>query len=68
MCLLALAAAIFVVGLLAGCNARQPGMTSAEVARQHDRMYRLNTEMMMSDIDMVLMLDKPSRLTDKRIP
>jgi hypothetical protein len=54
--------------LLSGCNWRQPGQTSAEVERQHDRMLRLNTEMMMSDLDRVLLLDRPSMLTDKELP
>jgi hypothetical protein len=53
---------------LAGCNSRQPGETKAEVARRHDRNMRLNGEMMMSDIDKALMLDQPSKLTDRRIP
>lgn len=65
----ALAAVVYVpVLLLAGCNTRQPGLTAAEVGRRHDRTLRLNSEMMMSDIDKVLMLDKPSKLTDKRLP
>ena len=68
MRLLVLAAAILVSMLLVGCNARQMGETGPEVARRHDRVFRLNTEMLMSDIDRVLMLDEPSRLTDKRIP
>ncbi len=55
-------------GLLAGCTTRQPGETAAEVHRRHARTMRLNTQMMMSDIDKFLLLDKPSMLTDKRIP
>lgn len=31
-------------------------------------MLRLNSELLLSDLDMVLMLDRPSQLTDKRIP
>ena len=54
--------------LLAGCTTRQPGETAAEVHRRHERALRLNTQMMMSDIDKFLLLDKPSMLTDKRIP
>jgi hypothetical protein len=54
--------------LLAGCATRQPGETAAEVGRRHDRVLRLNTEMMMADIDRFLLLDRPSILTDKRVP
>jgi hypothetical protein len=64
-----LAVGICVVALLlSGCSTRQPGETAAEVHRKHDRAIRLNTQMMMSDIDRVLLLDKPSMLTEKRIP
>jgi hypothetical protein len=62
------AAACVAVSLLAGCSGRHPGETRAEVNRRHDRALRLNSEMMLSDLDKALMLDRPSRLTDKRIP
>jgi hypothetical protein len=52
--------------LLNGCT--QPGETVAEVNRRHDRMLRLNTEMMMSDLDHFLMVDRPSMLTDRELP
>ena len=55
-------------GLLAGCTTQQPGETAREVHRRHVRTLRLNSQMMMSDIDKFLLLDKPSMLTDKRIP
>ncbi len=61
------AAACISVLVLAGCGG-QPGETKAEVSRRHDRVMRLNGEMMMSDLDKALMLDRPSRLTDKRLP
>lgn len=62
-------AVAFVLGLvLSGCNWQQPGETSAEVSRRHSRTLQLNTRAMMSDIDSALLLDKPSTLTDKRIP
>ncbi|MCU0913755.1 MAG: hypothetical protein MUC88_04220 [Planctomycetes bacterium] len=54
--------------LLAGCATRQPGETAAEVNRRHKRAMSLNTQMLMSDIDKFLLLDKPSMLTDKRLP
>ena len=52
-----------------GCRSwEQPGETAAEGRRRHDRVARVNHQEMMSDIDKVLLLDKPSTLTDKRIP
>ncbi len=51
-----------------GCSSSQPGETSAEGHRRHRRMARINQQEMMADTDTVLMLDEPSKLTDKRIP
>jgi len=51
-----------------GCKTTQPGETGAEVNRRHDRVARINGEEFRSDLDKFLMLDKPSSLTDKRIP
>jgi hypothetical protein len=51
-----------------GCSSSQPGETAAEGHRRHRRMVRINQQEMMADIDTVLMLDEPSKLTDKRIP
>lgn len=57
------------VALPCGCRSfEQPGETAAEGRRRHDRVARINQQEMMSDVDKVLLLDKPSRLTDKRIP
>ena len=52
--------------LLSGCS--QPGQTAKEVGRRHDRVLQLNNQMMLSDFDRVLLIDRPSHLTDKRIP
>jgi hypothetical protein len=68
LCLLAAVALCIAAMILSGCSWQQPGETSAEINRRHSRMLRLNNQMMMSDVDKVLMLDRPSRLTDKRIP
>jgi hypothetical protein len=46
----------------------QPGETAAEGHRRHLRNLRINQQEMMEDIDKVLLMDRPSRLTDKRIP
>jgi len=51
-----------------GCSFSQPGETVAEGHRRHQRIARINQQELMADIDMVLMIDEPSRLTDKRIP
>jgi len=51
-----------------GCSTAQPGETAAEGRRRHDRVARINQQELMQDIDKSLMLDRPSRLTDKRIP
>jgi len=51
-----------------GCSSGQLGETAAEGRRRHKRNLRINHQEMMADIDKVLLLDKPSKLTDKRIP
>ena len=56
-----------VILLVAGCGA-QLGETRAEGSRRHSRVSRINNQAMMSDLDRLMLWDKPSRLTDKRIP
>ena len=51
-----------------GCSMSQLGETSAEGHRRHKRNLRLSQQEAVTDIDQVLLLDEPSRLTDKRIP
>ena len=51
-----------------GCGSWQPGETAAESKRRHKRVLRINRQEMMADIDKVLLLDKPSKLTEKRMP
>jgi hypothetical protein len=66
-----LAIALCACALLAGgCGgwSSQPGETAAEGRRRHMRNLALNKQELMSDIDTVLLTDKPSKLTDKRIP
>ena len=46
----------------------QLGETEAEGRRRHLRNRRINQQQLMEDIDRVMMFDKPSKLTDKRIP
>ena len=56
------------VFLAAGCSSGQLGETAAEGHRRHQRNLRLNRQEMTADMDSLLLLDKPSKLTDKRIP
>jgi hypothetical protein len=52
-----------------GCSSlSQPGETVAEGHRRQQRALRINQQEMISDIDTVLMLDRPSRLSDLRVP
>lgn len=57
------------VFLLCGCSSyEQPGETAADGSRRHERVLRINRQEMMTDIDRSLLLDRPSKLTDLRIP
>ncbi len=59
--------ALFLMPL--GCMSfDQMGETTAEGHRRHKRALRINRQEMMSDLDTFMLLDKPSKLTDKRIP
>ena len=57
----------FMAFLLTGCL-EQLGETSAEGRRRHTRVVRTNQQELMGDIDKVLMMDKPSKLSDRRVP
>ena len=57
------------VSLACGCSSyEQPGETAAEGRRRHLRNARINQQELMADLDRSVQADKPSRLTDKRIP
>ena len=57
------------VFLPSGCGSlAHSGETAAEARRRHKRVLSINRREMMADIDKFLLLDKPSKLTDKRIP
>lgn len=59
--------ALFLIPL--GCRSYdQMGETSAEGRRRHQRTLRMNRQEFMADLDAFMLLDKPSKLTDKRIP
>lgn len=51
-----------------GCSMSQLGESSAEGSRRHKRILRLYQPEMVTDIDQVLFLDRPNRLTERRIP
>ena len=61
---------VFVFVLLpSGCRSyEQMGETAAEGRRRHQRNLRINQQQLMADLDRFWLLDKPSKLTDKRIP
>jgi len=59
---------VFCVLVFLLCSCSQPGETTAEGGRRHERVLRINRSELMSDIDRLLLLDQPSSLTDKRIP
>ena len=55
--------------LLVGCGPYAgTGETSAERALRHKRAFRVNMGGLYDDIDRVLMLDRPSGLTENRLP
>ena len=61
---------VFVFVLLpSGCKSyEQMGETAAEGRRRHIRNSRLNQQELMAYLDAFMLVDKPSKLTDKRIP
>jgi hypothetical protein len=55
--------------LPSGCSSyEQMGETAAEGRRRHQRNHRINQQQLMADLDKFFLIDKPSKLTDKRIP
>jgi hypothetical protein len=58
----------FGVVLLGGCSWAHPGETAAEVHRRHVRTVRINNEQLLADIDKVLLIDEPSKLSEYRLP
>jgi hypothetical protein len=57
------------VFLLGGCYLlEQSGETTTKGHRRHLRNMTINQQSLISDIDRVLLIDKPSTLTDRKIP
>jgi len=52
---------------LGGCGSML-GETEAEVNRRHLRNSRINKQELAGDLDRVMLVDKPSKLSNKRIP
>ena len=51
---------------VSGCS--QQGETTAEGNRRHIRNVRINQEQLNEDLDAVFMADKPSNLSEMRVP
>ena len=52
--------------MTSGCS--QPGKTAADVHREHLRTLRVNQEQVSRDFDRALHFDRPSRLSEVRLP
>ena len=61
LCLLLLSV---VVSCLAGCGGA-PGLTSKDVHRRHVDVVKTDMLQLQDDIDAILMIDRPSRLSEK---
>ncbi len=54
---------------LGGCTLlEQGGETATEGHRRHLRNLTINQQSLMSDIDRALLIDKPSGLTERKMP
>ena len=51
-----------------GCSMEQLGESAAEGNRRHSRILRLYQPELVTDIDQAFFLDRPNRLTERRIP
>jgi len=66
LCLWVVVLLLSVICLAAsGCRA---GETAQESRLRHKRILRVNTSLLLEDIDRFLMLDKPSGLSGHRLP
>lgn len=64
----AVALAFLCAAMLLATGCASMGETKAEAKRRQARIWRLNTQELGEDINVTFMLDRPSRLTDKRLP
>ena len=52
-----------------GCGSyEQLGETEAEGHRRHLRIMRISRQGLMEDIDTALLMDRPTKLVDKKVP
>ena len=63
-----LVVALLGIILSLGCAMNQPGETMAEGNRRHRRVLSINSQGFWSDVDTLFLTDKPSTLTDMRLP
>jgi hypothetical protein len=70
LCRVVLAVVLWILVFVpCGCSSyEQPGETAAEGRRRHLRNARIDQGELMADMDKFMQSDKPSKLTDKRIP
>jgi hypothetical protein len=69
VCPLIVIVALVMTVVGSGCGPwASPGETGAEANRRRERTLRVNNSEMWSDIDDFLMLDEPSRLTERDLP
>jgi hypothetical protein len=61
--LLGITIAAIMILSLTGCSSQ--GMTSSEIHQAHMRSIRVDMLQMQEDVDSMLLIDQPSRLSDK---
>jgi hypothetical protein len=64
----ALALAVVCAMMLLATGCANMGETKTEAKLRRNRVLRLDLQEMGEDINVALMLDRPNRLTDKRLP
>jgi len=65
--LLILTIFLVVIFCALGCGIHGQGETAAEGSRRHQRVIDTSVQQLADDVDSVLMLDRPSRLSETRV-
>lgn len=60
--------AVLCAMMLMATGCASMGETKTEAKLRRDRVLRLDLQELGEDVNVALMLDRPSRLTDKRLP